>query len=200
MKEYVLDDRFKKDDRKKSFDSLEEDLMVIEETNLGIESIAQVDLYNSQLPNYSPLINSEFLSMNHRNNFSDEHSDSNNGIITFEMTLPKFAIYTLESSMCQFAVKISHRDRDRKHSERQGLEIVDFEFNQPQFPSFLEQDIRKSIKLVDERYKFRNPFSETIFEFDSLFHGIIPNETKDNIRIARRIFIVKDVNISPYSA
>jgi len=184
LKEYIARPKLERSALTTSKANLEKDLEAIEKIDLGIESEAKIDVYNQRLTNVYCTLDPSFLSMKHPDVYKDTHDDAR-GIRAFKLSLPKFAIYSLNSPICSFKMSISYRDK------KKSLEIVEFKVTSPNLPSFLEKSILKSLHLTgkDVVYEYGgNSISTTDFEFKSIFKGIIPEVIKKSIGSARRSF------------
>ncbi len=173
--------------------TLEEDIKAIERVNYGIEREAQTELFVKRLKELYPMINPSFLNMKHSKKYKGIHNDASKGDIKFDLSLPKFAIYSLSSPYCQLTVELSYRGWSDKNRYEGRLCVVNFDKDNLELPDCLSGPFESSIQ-VNIRYNSGNHFCKSAYNFTSVFMGIIPNKTRDRLKLVQDMF-GKDVYI-----
>lgn len=127
-----------------------------------------------------PRIDPAFLSIKHPNKYDGIHVEFDLGRreFPFKLSLPRFAIYTPDSPICELEPSFAYRD--------ERLTIVTMKEN-PELPEVLFDNLSDAFK-TNLRYRGGNPHSESRIMFTSVFDGFIPKETKRNLKVAENIF------------
>jgi len=164
------------------------DLLSEGDLGLGIESLARDRMQTNALQTIYPTIDSSFLKMKHQQCYDfKEHG--------FEVILPRFAVYSLDSPNCVVALAIEAINYTLKN-EDYGLDFCDSEttcrdkrIKEPTLPNELASPLIAaiSIKGNDPKRRIRKTVRGE-FTFSSQFIGYIPKNIKDEIKVAKKVF------------
>ncbi len=145
---------------------------------LGIERFACANLL-------FPQIDPAFLSIKHADTYDCKHRDALEGIKNFEICVPRFAVYTIDNPICALKITVSYEVRDKDPLGRGRIVAVYFESG---LPDILNNNLFRSFQIKSEKYSFGTRQSESTLEFTSLFNGIIPEQGKQSIELAQKLF------------
>ena len=170
---------------KQEKENLENYLQTIDGSlDLGIESVAKKKVSATRLHLVYPAIDPSFLNMRNKSTYTGKYGGFCFAC-NFDLSLPHFAVYSLDSPYCKIEVELAHKKKEYRDSK---LWITSFEMSNPELPSQLENSLRKAIRLEDWENVWNDRNICKTWEFTSVFTGIIPKETKKRIKSVQKIF------------
>lgn len=155
---------------------------IFEEETIGIEKNAREEAIATVLQTIYPTIKPSFLSMEHPDHYNlKEHG--------FKAVLPRFAVYSLDSPRCIVALAIEAVNYGYLGSDGSDVTCLGQIIKEPQLPNELSNPITDAISITGMNPKcgIPHPFHGEI-TFSSQFKGNIPQEVKEEIKLARRAF------------
>lgn len=162
---------------------------ISETPRFGVEETAGIDAINQLIPEIYQTIDPGFLNIKHPNNSKITYGgfDRSSGEIVFEVTRPRFAVYSLDSPKCEVEVAIglwgTHVSIDRRSVLQPSVSGI---LSKPLTSCF--EIIRKKVtKDEDGEDPFYLP-SHTRYSFTSKFKGIIPEDVRQTINYSKKLF------------
>ncbi|MFH1828823.1 MAG: hypothetical protein ABH824_06200 [Nanoarchaeota archaeon] len=179
-------------------------LQTIDQTlDLGIESRVRERVSAERLELVYPQINPSFLSMKH----PQKHIHNFRGRVIneyyggCELTLPRFAIYNLDSPFCSFDINVDVSF----NADLFAGKLNWFQMKEPKSHRLLDSQLRKTVSFSNREVYYRSNTGKVVrkvtpkffqerfnrtetYSFATEFNGIIPQEVKRKLDNFRKIF------------
>ncbi len=160
---------------------------ILADEMLGVEKNAKEKLVTNTLQTIYPIIDLSFLNMKHpaiiNSNFQNKFQRYD-----FKTVLPRFGIYSLNSPKCVVALTVK---AGYKIGGGSGIDCYERSIKKPKLPKELVKHLIAGISITGNK----TIYYESVYlpnscelTFSSQFFGLIPQNVKDKIQIARKAF------------